>query len=104
MTETGGDINGLYIPTKHKWTLLTPNGDKFVPNMTTDENRMEIRHNWDMLMPLGSGSVEINNYKDYPKLGKPIVDDPIRNGSLFEASWTHALHCVSSIPTPINPS
>ncbi|KAH8657406.1 hypothetical protein BGZ60DRAFT_415833 [Tricladium varicosporioides] len=93
-TETGGDVNGLYIPTKHKYTLLTPEEEKFVPNMTSDANRMEIRHNWDMLMPLGSGSVEINDYANYPMLGKPIVDDPIRNGSLFEASWTHALHCL----------
>jgi hypothetical protein len=30
-------------------------------------------------------------------LGKPITDDPIRSGPLFEASWTHALHCVRSI-------
>lgn len=94
MTETGGDINGLYIPTGHKYTLLSPEEEKFVPNMSSNANRLEIRHNWDMLMPLGSGSVEINNYKDYPMLGKPIVDDPIRNGSLFEASWTHALHCL----------
>lgn len=27
-------------------------------------------------------------------LGKPIVDDPIRSGPIFEASWTHALHCL----------
>lgn len=29
-------------------------------------------------------------------LGKPISDDPIRSGPIYEASWTHALHCVSS--------
>lgn len=50
-TETGGDVNGLYIPTSHKYTLLTPEEEKFVPNMSTDANRMEIRRNWDMLMP-----------------------------------------------------
>ncbi|RDL40111.1 Uncharacterized protein BP5553_00090 [Venustampulla echinocandica] len=93
-TETGGDVNGLYIPTKHKYTLLTFEEDKFVPNMTSDDNRMEVRKNWDMLMPLGSGSVEIPDYKNYPMLGEPITDDPIRNGSIFEASWTHALHCL----------
>jgi len=27
-------------------------------------------------------------------IGKPISDDPIRSGPLFEASWTHALHCL----------
>ncbi|KAG9235084.1 hypothetical protein BJ875DRAFT_282507 [Amylocarpus encephaloides] len=94
MTETGGDVNGLYVPTKHKYTLLMPDEEKFVPNMTDDSNRMEIRKNWDMLMPLGSGSVEIKDYQSYPFIGLPITDDPIRNGSLFEASWTHALHCL----------
>ncbi|KAF4616187.1 hypothetical protein G7Y89_g15219 [Cudoniella acicularis] len=93
-TETGGDVNGLYVPSSHTYTLLTPDEEKFVPNMSSDANRMEVRRNWDLLMPLGSGSVEINDYEQYPMLGKPIVDDPIRNGSLFEASWTHALHCL----------
>lgn len=27
-------------------------------------------------------------------LGKPIVTDPIHKGPVFEASWTHALHCL----------
>jgi hypothetical protein len=45
-------------------------------------------------MPLGSGSVLIPDYKQHPMLGKPITDDPIRTGPIFEASWTHALHCV----------
>lgn len=44
---------------------------------------------------VGSGSVEIKDWKKYPMLGQPIDDDPKRSGSLFEASWTHALHCVS---------
>lgn len=66
-TETGGDVNGLYVPSEsnntanlmlrltriasHKWTLLTPDEEMFVPNMTTNDNRMEVRKNWDMLMP-----------------------------------------------------
>jgi hypothetical protein len=25
--------------------------EKFVPNMSSDANRMEVRRNWDMLMP-----------------------------------------------------
>lgn len=93
-TETGGDINGLYIPTSHKYTLLTFEESKYFPNMTSDINRMEIRHNWDMLLPLGSGSVSIPDYEQHPMLGKPINDDPIREGPIFEASWTHALHCL----------
>ncbi|TVY26081.1 hypothetical protein LHYA1_G004311 [Lachnellula hyalina] len=93
-TETGGDVSGLYIPTTHKYTLLTPDEEKFVPNMSSNDNRMEIRKNWDMLMPLGSGTVEIPDYKQHPMLGKPIVDDPIHSGAIFEASWTHALHCL----------
>lgn len=43
---------------------------------------------------MGSGSVLIPNYRDYPLLGDPITDDPMRSGPLYEASWTHALHCV----------
>jgi len=80
--------------------------------MSSDANRMDIRHNWDMLMPrkllcilyilacvanefsVGSGSVSIPDYEQHPMLGKPITTDPIRTGPLFEASWTHALHCV----------
>ncbi|UKZ91491.1 uncharacterized protein TrAFT101_006468 [Trichoderma asperellum] len=92
--ETGGDINGLYKALSHTYTLLKPEEDKYVPNMTSNDNRMEIRKNWDMLMPLGSGSVLIPDYLDHPLLGKPITDDPIRSGPLFEASWTHALHCL----------
>jgi hypothetical protein len=52
-----------FDPAKHKWTLLTPDGEKFVPNMTTDDNRMEIRHNWDMLMPRKSQSPSVMNTK-----------------------------------------
>ncbi|KAL6874777.1 hypothetical protein J3F83DRAFT_728656 [Trichoderma novae-zelandiae] len=92
--ETGGDINGLYKTLSHTYTFLKPEEDKFIPNMTSNDNRMEIRRNWDMLMPLGSGSVIIPDYKDHPLLGNPITDDPIRSGPLFEASWTHALHCL----------
>ncbi|KAL7931199.1 hypothetical protein V8C35DRAFT_310655 [Trichoderma chlorosporum] len=92
--ETGGDINGLYKTLSHTYTYLKPEEDKFIPNMTSNDNRMEIRKNWDMLMPLGSGSVLIPDYRDHPLLGNPITDDPIRAGPLFEASWTHALHCL----------
>jgi hypothetical protein len=35
----------------HKYTLLTQEEEKFIPNMTGDVNRMEVRKNWDMLMP-----------------------------------------------------
>jgi hypothetical protein len=81
--------------------------------MSTNDNRMEVRRNWDLLMPrmylqnlfmlenlhshflVGSGSVLIPEYRDHPLLGDPIIDDPLRSGPLFEASWTHALHCVS---------
>ncbi|KAM0177601.1 hypothetical protein ACHAPF_004186 [Botrytis cinerea] len=93
-TETGGDINGLYIPQSHNWTLLKGEESSFFPNMTSNDDRMQIRHNWDMLMPLGSGTVRIPDYEQHPMLGKPIVDDPIRSGPIFEASWTHALHCL----------
>jgi len=93
-TETGGDINGLYVPLSHTYKELVFEPTLYVPNMTTDANRMEVRHNWDMLMPLGSGSVSIPNWREYPLLGQPISDDPIREGPLFEASWTHALHCL----------
>ncbi|ETR96957.1 hypothetical protein M419DRAFT_92860 [Trichoderma reesei RUT C-30] len=92
--ETGGDINGLYKTLSHTYTFLKPEEDKFIPNMTSNDNRMEIRRNWDMLMPLGSGSVLIPDYMNHPLLGNPITDDPIRSGPLFEASWTHALHCL----------
>ncbi|KAL6889188.1 hypothetical protein GGI43DRAFT_387995 [Trichoderma evansii] len=92
--ETGGDINGLYKTLSHTYTFLKPEEEKYVPNMTSNDNRMEIRKNWDMLMPLGSGSVLIPDYSDHPLLGQPITDDPIRSGPLFEASWTHALHCL----------
>jgi hypothetical protein len=69
-----------------------------MPNMTSNDDRETVRHAWDMLMPLGSGSVSIPNWRDYPLLGEPIADDPLRSGPVFEASWTHALHCVSDPP------
>lgn len=94
MTETGGDINGLYKPTTHKYTLLTPDMDKYTPNMTSNDNRMEIRRNWDLLLPKGSGTVLIPDWKSHPLLGEPVNDDPIRSGSIYEASWTHAMHCL----------
>lgn len=69
--ETGGDINGLYKTREylsirnhrmgsselthhivsHTYTYLKPEVDKFIPNMTSNDNRMEIRRNWDLLMP-----------------------------------------------------
>ncbi|EED15884.1 conserved hypothetical protein [Talaromyces stipitatus ATCC 10500] len=92
--ETGDDINGLYKTLSHTYTFLKPEEQKYVPNMTSNDNRMEVRRNWDLLMPLGSGSVLIPDYKEHPLLGDPITDDPIRSGPIFEASWTHALHCL----------
>ncbi|CAG8960095.1 hypothetical protein HYFRA_00010573 [Hymenoscyphus fraxineus] len=94
MTETGGDINGLYIPTKHKWMNLLQQESKYIPNMDSDADRMEIRKNWDKLMPLGSGTVNIPEHLNYPKIGKPINDDPTHTGPIYEAAWTHALHCL----------
>lgn len=47
---------------------------------------------------VGSGSVAIPSYKSHQLLGDPITDDPLRSGPIFEASWTHALHCVSYLP------
>jgi hypothetical protein len=35
----------------HKYTLLMPNETAYVPDMTSDANRMEVRKNWDKLMP-----------------------------------------------------
>jgi hypothetical protein len=35
----------------HKVTFLAPEMDLYMPNMTSDDNRMEIRRNWDALMP-----------------------------------------------------
>jgi hypothetical protein len=35
----------------HTYTLLTLEEEKYFPNMSSDANRMDIRHNWDMLMP-----------------------------------------------------
>ncbi|TVY37322.1 hypothetical protein LOCC1_G007037, partial [Lachnellula occidentalis] len=93
-TETGGDVNGLYKPTRHAYTLLTPDAEKFIPNMSSNDDRMAVRRNWDMLMPLGSGTVSVPEYAQHPLLGQPIDDDPIHSGAIFEASWTHALHCA----------
>jgi len=62
--------------------------------MTSNANRAEVRRNWDLLMPRGSGSVAIPDYRDHPLLGDPITDDPLRSGPLYEASFTHALHCL----------
>ncbi len=35
----------------HTYTFLKPEEEKYMPNMTSNDNRMEIRRNWDMLMP-----------------------------------------------------
>ena len=45
------NVDWNFALVSHKYTLLTPDEEKFVPNMTSNDNRMEIRHNWDMLMP-----------------------------------------------------
>lgn len=78
----------------HNYRHLKPDAIKFMPDMTSNEDRLYVRQNWDQLMPLGSGSVAIPDYKQHPRLGNPIVDDPLRSGPIFEASWTHALHCL----------
>lgn len=38
----------------------------------------------------------IPDFESHPLLGTPIMDDPLRAGinGLYEASWTHALHCL----------
>ncbi|KAM3085753.1 hypothetical protein ACMFMG_002817 [Clarireedia jacksonii] len=108
-TETGGDINGLYIPHSHQYTLLQHEPSKYMPNMTSNVDRLEVRENWSKLLPLGSGTVRIPNWEKYPMLGTPITDDPIRSGPIFETAWTHALHCVkppsflllSAFPLPL---
>lgn len=129
-TETGGDINGLYIPSKniseanqYDRTNLEPqlrintlcwlrmrNHSYPTWQATTTEWKYEriginlclvsipllltrFSADWPLV---GSGSVSIPDYAQHPMLGKPISDDPIRSGPIYEASWTHALHCVSS--------
>ena len=84
-----------------KYVQLKSQADFYMPNMSTNADRLEIRRRWDGLMPRGSGSVGIPNYASYPLLGEPIADDPLRTGPLFEASWTHALHCVCAFPQPL---
>ncbi|KAI1005716.1 hypothetical protein K3495_g2498 [Podosphaera aphanis] len=94
MTEVGGDVNGLYVTTSKTHSILKPDEDKYIPNMMTNSTRMEIRANWDKLVPLGSGFISIPDSKSYPRLGKPLTNDPLQNGTLFEASWTHAIRCL----------
>lgn len=67
-TEIGADINGLYRPSmfvnnientydtnndlgSHQQSPLHLEKLKYIPNLTNDDNRMEVRRNWDMLMP-----------------------------------------------------
>ncbi|MCJ1233597.1 hypothetical protein MMC14_001555 [Varicellaria rhodocarpa] len=92
-TRDREDID-YHIAVSHQYTRLKPEVEVYMPNMTSNEDRMQVRRNWDLLMPLGSGSVSIPNNRQYPLLGEPITDDPIRSGPLFEAAWTHALHCL----------
>jgi hypothetical protein len=109
--ETGDDASGLYTTSmffdhvklkdanqldvvSHSYEHLQYEPEKYFPNSSSNSNRDEIRRNWDMLMPKGSGSVAIPEYRDHPLLGNPITDDPLRSGPLFEASWTHAIHCL----------
>lgn len=40
-----------FLVVSHTYTFLKPDAEKFIPNMTSNENRMEIRRNWDLLMP-----------------------------------------------------
>jgi len=54
----------MSLVASHKYTLLTPDMERFVPNMTTDANRMEIRHNWDMLMPRKLPTQPLSSYRD----------------------------------------
>lgn len=78
--ETGGDINGIYKTREyhivgigllhanhwivsHTYTYLKPEEDKYVPNMTSNDNRMEIRKNWDMLMPRTKPIIRCRRYK-----------------------------------------
>ena len=84
----------IFAVVSHTYTYLKPEAEKYVPNMTSNANRDEVRRNWDLLMPRGSGSLAIPNYRDHPLLGDPITDDPLRSGPIFEASWTHAMHCL----------
>jgi len=94
MVESGSDINGLYKALTHNYTRLVLEPGVYMANTSSDDERMIVRARWDALMPLGSGSVAIPDHKNYPYLGEPISDDPIRDGPLYEASWTHALHCL----------
>jgi hypothetical protein len=85
--ETGGDINGLYrtsesaprsqepevMPCRqtydwiadghahatvsHKYEYLMPQVEVYMPNMTSDDDRLEVRKKWDMLMPSESSVV-----------------------------------------------
>jgi hypothetical protein len=41
----------LWSLVSHTYTYLKPDIETFIPNMTTNENRLEIRRNWDLLMP-----------------------------------------------------
>lgn len=97
---------------------------KFVPNLTNDDNRMEVRQNWDMLMPreylylpfwvlknfqYGSMlSLDIHGTNE-ATVGSgairipdherhPLLGQPQYShhhaGPIFETAWTHALHCV----------
>ncbi|KPI40195.1 uncharacterized protein AB675_11399 [Cyphellophora attinorum] len=92
--ETGSDVNGLYTTLSHTYNYLKPEAETYFPNTTNNLDRDAIRRNWDNLMPLGSGSVAIPEHESYPLLGNPITDDPLRSGPLYEASWTHSLHCL----------
>ncbi|CAD6504854.1 BgTH12-00356 [Blumeria graminis f. sp. triticale] len=95
MTEIGGDVNGLFVPVAlPKFISLVPEVERFVPNMTTNDTRMEIRANWDQLLPAGGGSVSIPDWNSYPLLGKPLNQDSSKGNSTYEVSWTRALRCL----------
>ncbi|KAI9693996.1 MAG: hypothetical protein M1822_003267 [Bathelium mastoideum] len=50
-TETGGDINGLYPTVDHEYKRLKFEEDLYMPNMTSLDDRDEVRRRWDELLP-----------------------------------------------------
>ncbi|KAL9097845.1 MAG: hypothetical protein Q9165_000171 [Trypethelium subeluteriae] len=50
-TETGGDINGLYPTVDHEYKRLKFEEDVYMPNMTSLDDRDEVRRRWDELLP-----------------------------------------------------
>jgi hypothetical protein len=88
-----GRINASYVKYSPLLILIQS------PQFFNIQNSQEIKLIFPQCNAGGSGSVSIPDYTNHPLLGEPIADDPLRSGPLFEASWTHALHCVSLILT-----